>query len=311
MAAYGLDYQQVPLHAVGWAPTTKLDGGGWLTTWNVRQREPLDPAAESTLPGLATSVSRPDFQVELRRVAERELTASIVTSGPGHDAAYWDPTYAMLRSIDDRVGRIWTIESKPRMWHPAFQFAQQALLSQLAAPQTAKLLGNCLLRATPLFAATCPGNQRDEEVGLFERATRLVAEHGRSGSTADEGERLFASLTALPDLKPGQGDDAMREIRREAVTAALAALRAVSSGARTMAALALRKAFDGAYLFDQRVAMRELDGIAFREDDLWFRDAHDLLAEGSQAIDEVLSERARQAAAANAALIESALGSPE
>jgi hypothetical protein len=346
MAGYGLGYQNVLVHAVGWAPTVRQDGETWLTTWTVRLREPLG-AGTAALDETATDVSRaePYFRVDLstRGGSEggggdgggggREIFADVVTREQGQDAAYWDPTYALLTALDARIGRIWTVNGSPRQWYPPFQAAQQRLLDKLDDPARRVFLANCIARVTPFFEATVL--KETEHAALFRQAEKLVAgsgadRSGPSGQHPDYSEHLsrpsrpshpdhaeysdvglpqvFEALSALPEWTYPEGRHALGEVRREAVTAVLAALHAVLSRSVQSAALCARKSFDAAYLFDQFAEGPQPEGLGFVEDELWCRDVHDLLAANGADDFARVRERSAQAAAKTSARLVIALG---
>ena len=311
MTVYGLDYQHVPIHAAGWAPTERQADGTWSTAWAIRLRESVGSMTDvvaARLDRLAVEASQSDpaFVAQLRLTGDRGLVASIRTPEQGQDAAYWGPTYALLISVETGIGRIWLLNDSPRLWYPPFQIEQSKLLGRLSPPRTATFLANCLERLLPLFRATAPRVQSGESA-LFEQAVRALAPE--SGGSAER-ERIFTALTMLPDYQARDGAQALGEIRREAVTSALAALRAASTNSAQLTALCARKAFDAAYLFDTFVALPEQEGIAYREDDLWWRDANDLLADDDPGALARVRARTAHAAAANEVVIKENLGGP-
>ena len=304
--AYGLDYQHVLVHAVGWAPTAGQDDGSWLTTWTIRLRDPLD-SDTGALDQVAAdaSLNDPSFKVTLTATGERKIEAAVVTRNQGQDAAYWGPTYALLIAIDSAVGRIWTVDEKPRLWYPPFQTAQQDLLRQLAKPNVNTFLANCVERVTPFFLATAPGTEPDRDA-LFRQAVDLLA-HGDEGS-GPAFSQTFASFAELTEPTPAHMRQELRDVRRETVTAVLAALRAASTGSAQLAALCSRKVFDAAYLYDQIVHGPAPEGFAFIEDDLGWRDIHDLLTASGAVQLAAIHVRSLAAAAATSTKLVGTLG---
>ena len=297
VTAYGLDYQHVLIHVGGWAPTVPQDDGTWLTTWTLRLREPFDPAnAALGRIGADASQSDPFFSVTLTARTRRKIEVAVTTRGQGQDAVYWAPTYALLTAVDSVIGRIWTVNAVPRLWYPPFQTAQQQLLSTLAHPRLSVFLAGCVDRAAPFFAATVARTEPDG-AALFRRVADLLGSGDAGSALAD----VFESLAELPEHTYRHESEIWRDIRREAVTAALAALRADSSGSAQLAALCARKTFDAAYLFDELTLGPEPEGLAFAEDGFWWEDVHDLLAAEDEGGLAAVRERSSRVAAASAA----------
>ena len=302
--AYGLGYQNVLIHVGRSAPTAAQDDGTWLTTWTLRLREPCDPA-DAALGRIAADVSRADpfFSATLTARTPRKIEVAVTTHGEGLDAVHWAPTYALLIAVDSAIGRIWTVNAVPRLWYPPFIAAQQQFLSTFAHPGLGVFLAGCVDRAAPFFAASVARPESDE-TALFRRVADLLG-GGASESALAE---VFESLAELPEHAYRQEAEVWRDIRREAVTAALAALRADSSESAQWAALCARKTFDAAYLFDELTLGPEPEGLAFAEDDLWWKDAHDLLAADDEGSLAAVRERSARVAAATAAKLADGFG---
>lgn len=266
-----LGYGSVRLHGTNWGSVRELEDGKYETTWHIDlRRDGSVRLGELSSIAAAFSDVALGIHFDLKTAGERALVARVHTASAGTDAKYQPTTYQLLRRVDSEVGRIWKIESKPRLWYAAFQRQREDVLGSLDESALAQFLALCVGRVAPFFIE---GGQQPTSRGereLFLNGLSLLED---SATPVAEMEAVWDRLVQLSEITYAEGAGVLGLVKTDALTALAASLSALIYSSRRWASFCAGKVFDAAYLLDCSTGHEGLEELSYEEDSLWYLSA--------------------------------------